>query len=142
MRSIPRKVTNEPQTADRCRIQAVTEVACEFIADYVVPQMIIRSPRVRPGKFVLVNTKRLLQQYPPNSRHLLSPSACLKGANNGSRCPHSITSSARASSEGGIVTPSAFAVFKLTASKKLVGNSIGKSPGAVPRRILATKYAA
>jgi len=26
--------------------------------------MIVRSPRVRPGKFVLVGVKRLLQQYP------------------------------------------------------------------------------
>jgi hypothetical protein len=51
---------------DRRRLQGITEVACEFIADYVVPQMIVRSPRVRPGKFVLVDAKRLLQQY----RHL------------------------------------------------------------------------
>src|ERR1700681_3833383 len=80
MQSISRKLTNEPQIADRCRLQAVTEVACEFIADYVVPQMIIRSPRVRPGKFVLVNTKRLLQQYLPMNRHRHRPSACLKGA--------------------------------------------------------------
>jgi hypothetical protein len=51
----------------RMSLQAVTEVACEFIADYVVPQMIIRSPRVRPGKFVLVDAKRLLQQYLPGT---------------------------------------------------------------------------
>src|SRR5260370_36174303 len=85
----------------------------------------------------------------PNNGHRQDTSACPFRANNarrletsGSRCPHSITSSARASSEGGIVTPTAFAVFKLTASQKLVGNSIGKSPGAVPRRILVTKQTA
>jgi hypothetical protein len=27
--------------------------------------MTIRLPRVRPGKFVFVDAKRLLQQYPP-----------------------------------------------------------------------------
>ena len=65
VRSISRKWTKRAAIADRYCLQAVTEVACEFIADYVVPQMIIRSPRVRPGKFVLVDAKRLLQQYLP-----------------------------------------------------------------------------
>jgi hypothetical protein len=63
MRSISRKLTKRAAIADRCRLQAVNEVACELIADYVVPQMIIRSPHVRPGKFVLVDAKTLLQQY-------------------------------------------------------------------------------
>src|SRR5260370_25023121 len=31
--------------------------------------MIARSPRLWPGKFVLSDAKRLLQQYPPMSRH-------------------------------------------------------------------------
>src|SRR6266404_9595467 len=52
---------------------------------------------------------------------------------------YSITSSARASSVGGIVSPSSFAVLMLTVSGNWVGNSIGKSPGGVPRRILSTK---
>jgi hypothetical protein len=30
------------------------------VTDYVVPQTIIRSPRMRPGEFVLVDAKRLL----------------------------------------------------------------------------------
>jgi hypothetical protein len=58
-----RKLTKRAAIADRCRLQAIAEVACQFIADYVVPQMIIRSPRLRPGKLVLVDSKRLLQQY-------------------------------------------------------------------------------
>jgi hypothetical protein len=52
---------------------------------------------------------------------------------------YSITSSARASSAGGIVSPSALAVLRLTNSTILDGNSTGRSPGAVPRRILSTK---
>jgi hypothetical protein len=67
VRSISRKLTKRAAIADRCRLKAIAEVACEFIADYVVPQMIIRSPRVRPGKFVLVDAKRLLQQYLPGT---------------------------------------------------------------------------
>jgi hypothetical protein len=59
------QLTKRAAIAGRCRLQDVTEVACEFIADYVVPQMIIRSPRLRPGKFALVDAKRLLQQYLP-----------------------------------------------------------------------------
>jgi hypothetical protein len=66
LRSISRKLTKRAAIADRCRLQAIAEVACEFIADSVVPQMIIRSPRVQPGKLLLVDTKRLLQHY----RHL------------------------------------------------------------------------
>jgi hypothetical protein len=48
-------------------IPGLTEVACELIADYLVPQVIIRSPRVRPAEFVLVDAKRLLQHYPPQA---------------------------------------------------------------------------
>ena len=33
--------------------------------DNVVPQMIVRSPHVRPRKFVFSDAKRLLQQYLP-----------------------------------------------------------------------------
>src|SRR5882724_7591743 len=52
---------------------------------------------------------------------------------------HSITSSARPSSVVDTSMPNALAVFRLTARNIFVGNSIGKSPGAVPRRIRSTK---
>src|SRR5215831_19213781 len=51
---------------------------------------------------------------------------------------HSMTSSARASSIGGMVMPSAFAVLRLMTSANLVGNSTGKSPGLLPFKILST----
>ena len=54
--------------------------------------------------------------------HCSKRCAVLKG-------PHSITSSARASSEGGTVRPSAFAVLRLITSSNLVGCSTGKSAG-------------
>ena len=56
--------------------------------------------------------------------------------------PHSITSSARASSEGGSSMPSALAVRRLMTSSNLVGCSTGMSLGLAPRRIRSTKSAA
>jgi len=61
------------------------------------------------------------------------------------RCPHfgpkadmanySITSSARASTAGGIVRPSAFAVLRLITSSYLFGAWTGRSPGFSPLRM-------
>ena len=52
--------------------------------------------------------------------------------------PHSITSSAVASSKGGTVTPSAAAVFRLITRSNFSGRCIGKSVGLAPCRILPT----
>jgi hypothetical protein len=51
---------------------------------------------------------------------------------------YSITSSARASTAGGIVRPSAFAVLRLITSSNLVGCWIGRSAGFAPLNILST----
>ena len=51
---------------------------------------------------------------------------------------YSITSSARASSDGGISRPSALAVVRLMTRSNLVGCSTGRSAGFAPRRILST----
>ena len=45
------------------------------------------------------------------------------------------TSSARISSDCGIVTPSIFAAFRLITSSNRVGSSIGSSAGFAPRRM-------
>ena len=52
-----------------------------------------------------------------------------------------ITLSARKSTSGGIVMPSALDVFRLITSWNFVGCSIGSSPGFAPFRILSTKIA-
>ena len=52
--------------------------------------------------------------------------------------PHSITSSARASSIGGTSRPSALAVFKLITNSNFVGCCTGRSAGLAPLRILST----
>jgi hypothetical protein len=46
-----------------------------------------------------------------------------------------ITSSARASTDGGIVRPSVFAVLRLITNSNLVGCSTGRSAGLAPLRI-------
>src|SRR5947209_11547730 len=51
--------------------------------------------------------------------------------------PHSMTSSARASSDGGTVSPSALAVLRLITSSNLVGCCTGKSAGLSPLRMRA-----
>src|SRR5262245_17819109 len=52
-----------------------------------------------------------------------------------------ITSSARSSSDGGIVRPSALAVLRLMTSSNLVGCSTGRSAGLAPFRIWSTYVA-
>jgi len=52
--------------------------------------------------------------------------------------PHSITSSARASSEGGTSRLSALAALRLMASSSLVGCWTGKSAGFSPRSTRST----
>src|SRR6516225_6970794 len=55
---------------------------------------------------------------------------------------HSITSVASASSVGGTVRPSTFAVVRLMTRSNLVGCSTGMSAGFAPRNILSTNSAA
>src|SRR6266487_3332080 len=57
---------------------------------------------------------------------------------NGRSQTHSITSSARSSSDFGIVRPSDLAVFRLTTSSHFVGCATGRSTGFNPLRILST----
>jgi hypothetical protein len=79
VRSISRKWTKRAAIANRCRRQGITEVAGEFIAEHVVPQMIIRSPRIRTGKFVPMQ-KRLLQQYRHKADAIVVPTnVCCRG---------------------------------------------------------------
>ena len=55
---------------------------------------------------------------------------------------HSITSSARASRVGEMVTPIALAVFRLTVNMNFVAICTGRSAGFRPLKILSTKTAA
>ena len=54
---------------------------------------------------------------------------------------YSITLSARARKDSGMVSPSALAVFRLTTRSNLVGCSTGRSSGLMPRRTLTIRRA-
>ena len=62
LRPISRKSTKRAEIADRYSLQAVTEGAVSSSQYDAVPQMIIRSPNVRPGEFAIGDAKRFLQQ--------------------------------------------------------------------------------
>jgi 2-polyprenyl-3-methyl-5-hydroxy-6-metoxy-1,4-benzoquinol methylase len=47
------------RVADRYSLQTVTEVAVSSSQYDVVPQMIIRSPKLRPGELAIGDAKRL-----------------------------------------------------------------------------------
>jgi hypothetical protein len=72
----------------------------------------------------------------PGNGHRHCRSACLKRAINGNGQAHSITSSARASSAGGMVRPRAFADLRLTVSWTLVDCCTGKLASFSPLRTL------
>src|SRR6187455_31667 len=55
---------------------------------------------------------------------------------------YSITSSARASIDGGKARPRALAVLRFTMKSNLAGCSTGRSAGFAPRKILSTYSAA
>jgi len=73
-------------------------------------------------------------------RHCRQPKTCTKPAvSNRSKPTHySITSSARASSDGGTVRPSALAVVRLIAVTYLVGACTGRSAAFSPLRMRST----
>src|ERR1700704_3750933 len=71
--------------------------------------------------------------------HDIAPSATVPftiGA--GDALPHSISSSARASSIGEVSRPIAFAIFRLTTVSNLVGACTGRSAGFSPLRMRST----
>ena len=76
------------------------------------------------------------------SGHVQCTSRCPLSANSGHSAIHSITSSARASSAGGMDIPRALAVCKLRASSSRAGCSTGRLPACSPLMIRSTYTAA
>src|SRR6476646_11163027 len=58
---------NNPQSPNDVASRPLPKSPVSSSLDNVVPHLIIRSPRVRPGKFVFSDAKRLLQQYLPTT---------------------------------------------------------------------------
>jgi hypothetical protein len=79
-------------------------------------------------------------RFTPKSGHWQTTVGCPLCAKSGlmhrsKKCPYSITSSARASSEGGTVRPRALAVVRLMTIANLVDCMTGRSAGLAPFRI-------
>jgi len=98
-------------------------------APFVVPTRTVT--RVKDVKFVLSNLE-LRKRNIPESGHRSAHAECPLCATSRHWCRYSITSSARASSVGGMVRPSALAVLRLITSSYLVGACTGKSAGFSP----------
>src|SRR5262249_3944190 len=94
-------------------------------------------PRRADGKAAkepdAINTPGLLRARRERPRRRSAAEQRDEGA-----APHSITSSARASTVGGISRPSALAVFRLTTSSCFVGACTGGWAGSSPLRMGST----
>src|SRR6267142_2299354 len=89
----------------------------------------------QPGSFPDVARRTCDACFTPMSRHRQLGRLRSKSAMNGNRPFHSITSSAVVSSDGGMVRPSVFAVFRLMTNSNFVGCTTGRSAGFSPLRI-------
>ena len=89
-----------------------------------------------------VHAARAGRQGAPGPRRSPDPDSVTGFPTQSGHCArYSITLSARTSTDGGMVIPSAFAAFRFITNSNLVGNSTGRSAGLAPFRILSTKYA-
>jgi hypothetical protein len=111
--------------APTVRVASWTPLGCHEPSDQVrLPRALVR---------ICNRTRRDLVQvrFTPDSDHVADIPARPLRATSG----HSITSSARASSERRIVRPRALAVLRFTTNSCFVGNCTGKSPTCSPYRI-------
>jgi hypothetical protein len=100
-------------------------------------------PDVRFGSLADICGAKRHVRFTPNSGHVQCTSLCPLCANSGlmqrsKRRNYSISLSARASSVGDTVKPSALAVLRLITSSYLVGACTGRSAGFSPLRIRST----
>src|SRR6266404_9236514 len=63
----PANRLNEPKSQSDIASRPLPKSPVSSSQYDVVPQMIIRSPNVRPGEFAIGDAKRLLQQYLPRA---------------------------------------------------------------------------
>src|SRR5262245_46530990 len=100
-------------------------------------QVALGATDVRFGSSADIRTAKSHVHFTPQSRHRRCANQCLLRAKSASWA-YSITSSARASTDGGTVRPSALAVLRLITSSYLVGACTGRSAGFSPLRMRST----
>jgi len=93
------------------------------------------SPGVVTHSRAFVRQRSLMSALPPESGRVPDTGGRLESAISRHSVIHSITSSARASSVGGTLRPSALAVFRLITSSNFVGPWTGRSAGFSPLRM-------
>jgi hypothetical protein len=106
-----------------------------FLLQWSIENLILPDAAVASGHATLATKRTLLLNLGRTCTGWIAPA--LPGA-----FTHSITSSAMASSPGGMVRPSACAVIRFTTRSNLVGCCTGKSLTFVPRRMRSTYVAA
>ena len=92
-----------------------------------------KGPNVRFGSLADMTTSQGDVRFTPKSGHQSAGHECLPCS--ADMVPHSITSSARASSDGGIVSLSALAVLTVSTNSNLVDRVTSGSAGLSPLRI-------
>ena len=103
----------------------------------LVPELLERLKAMPPRRLVHIGVNARGERPRRANARLRSARARSWAASS-----HSMTWSARASTAGGILSPSAFAVLRLITSSNLAGCSTGRSPGLAPLTILSTYTAA
>src|SRR5262245_187275 len=106
-----------------CLVQALSECSHEFLA--VIERSATQNSDYRHRRLLRFRDERPRRRASEQRDELAAPD-------------HSITSSARASSDGGTSRPSALAVFRLITSSYLVGACTGRSAGLSPLRMRST----
>ena len=117
------KIQNGKQSPIRITSIALPKSPVSFARGDEVPHIFTRNARLQPAEFLIIGAKRLLQHNLPVALSLPQTAR------------YSITSSARASSEGGTLSPSILAVETLITSSNFAACTTGKSAGLAPLRI-------
>src|SRR5262249_47711078 len=108
---------------EACLLQTLAK--CAQAVRVSVGRRGVKEPYHRHRRLLRPRHKRPRSRSAPEQRDECAP-------------PHSITSSARASSVGGTSRPSVLAVLRLTTNSYLVGACTGRSAGFSPLRMRST----
>src|SRR5262245_21216052 len=140
--SPPVSTTGIGETASTPAVASISAVTVEDASAYQ-PLYAVRRGNAAGTRKLQVKSAgtwrgRSIARFTSKRDHYVGRGCCADKKRTELPPPHSITSSARASSVGGIVMPSAFAVLRLMTSSNFIGCSTGSSPGLTPLRILST----
>src|SRR5262245_23861814 len=117
------------------KLRRLRYVRFESLADICAAQGHVRFTPISTAKADMPQKSCLL--YPQKRTYAAQQGMSAKGQKQTLRL-YSITSSARVSTDEGIVRPIAFAVLRLTTNSYLVGVCTGRSAGLSPLRMRST----